>query len=659
LTSFPKGFVGITVDKMQRLAAIVDKNGQALYRAGGQVQDILSGCGLSTAAGKTIGRVGDEMMRKAPDLRNRYQLAVAMDKEGDPFSDVSGAPPGVTVIDEADLGHIKAIQQAREDAQLLNQALGNKDTATSRKDILAIARNLRSHLHDKAYLSAFWAMAAPDAAKLAGVLSDQHHDHSILHSNPDKDKIVLTADDKKILAAFGASLAAASRKKVFSSDNWGAVTRPDNDNYWSANMLLRYGPNGSQWDPFFLAQWARDTLDRRRNRMAQETYQDYQVSLEFYRTDSSSPVGQEYEPTLTLLQRLGENRAASRLLLGDKVNGLTYTRDLINPSWFAHINPVDRTSPEMDFSHYAGNVLKAAAYQKRGNGIDSELSTRAVANIVHATNEYKSPDGSPILPGGLRHALTDVAIAYIPDFAASAGHRDQDPNNPDPSVTDAARDDIKGSPWIVYTTKSQLESFLGEALYDPADLGRYRAAVDGQFSPAMRVAIQTERSGSGHEYFMELANLRGLTQDVEASLHYSHAQKKDADAAANQRLFDMMFGGFGNMPVQKVGTHQFVSGILQPAMDSAFDTDHAARVADQNKQDARNLALGMNVPVVQGLIDAGSIKRSDMPPLRNGKIVTGRPFDIWYSTHSSKSYGGKELSDWVLMAEHGVERQTG
>lgn len=662
MTSFPKGFVGITPDKMLQLARVVDRNGQELYRAGGQVEDALRECGLPAGAGKTISRVGDEMMRKAPDLRNRYQLAMAMDKEGNPFSDVAGAPPGMTIIKEADIGHVKELERAREDAQSLHQALADKYNPKSRKDILAIAHNLRAHLGDKTYLQAFWAMAAPDAAKLASVLSDQHRDHSLLRSHGSRDEIILTAEDKKILAAFGSSLAAASRKKLFPSGRWGAVTRPADGDYWSANMLLRYGPNGSRWDPWLLSQWARDTLDHRRGRMAQEAGQGDGVvtPIENYKVDDGSPLGQEYEPTLTLLQRLSESRTASHLLLGDKATGLIYTRDLINQDWYTRSNPVDLASYQMDFSKYAGDVLKAAAYQKRGGGVDSELSTRAVANMVHVTNEYQLADnGSSPLPSGLRHALADIAIAYIPDFATDSMYKDPDPNHPNLDHINAAQDNVPGSPWVVYATRSQIKGFLGQALNDPVDFGHYRAAVEGQFSPAMGAAVQSEATGKGHEYFTELANLKGLTQDVEGELSYKSAEKKDADAAENQRLFDMVLGGFGNYPGSKIGAQQFISGILQPAMDSALDTDHAAAANEKNEQDAHNLVLGMNVPVVQGLVDAGCIKRSEMPPVRNGKIVTGQPFDMWYSTHSTKRYGGKELSDWVSMAEHGVERQTG
>src|SRR4051794_2454722 len=98
VTSFPKGFVGITADKMLQLARIIDRNGQELYRAGGLVEEPLRECGLPAVAGKTISRIGDEMMRKAPDLQNRYQLAMAMGNEGNPFSGVAGVSPGMIAI---------------------------------------------------------------------------------------------------------------------------------------------------------------------------------------------------------------------------------------------------------------------------------------------------------------------------------------------------------------------------------------------------------------------------------------------------------------------------------------------------------------------------------------------------------------------------------
>lgn len=417
-------------------------------------------------------------------------------------------------------------------------------------------------------------------------------------------------------------------------------------------MLLKFGPSGKDYGGKgapFLAQMGRTVLDSRIN--------DQKGHKNPWRSPAGSlTFNEEYEPTLAVLQRLGENNRAARLVTGDPQTGLKYVRELVSNQWVHGHSP---RAQGVDYSHYAGNVLKAAAHHQRGTSEDAHLATQSVANMIRAANEFHSAKNEgATLPAGLRHAMTDIATAYIPDLAVSSPRADGD--QPNFELTTAKQDGSSKAPWIATSTGDQIKVFLDETLVDPNDFGRFKGTVNAQFSSAVSVSIQAAKSGGGRNYLSRFATLRGIAYRVEADQNLSSAQAKDADAAEKKVFFSVLTAGFGSIPGNSVmdGTKAFIS-MAQPTMDGLFDTGHATRAVEQNETAARNLTYSMSVPVVQGLLDSGELKvEANTPGFRDGKVIPGTDFDIWYSLHETHEYAGQKLQDWVRDTQHGVESQT-
>jgi hypothetical protein len=461
----------------------------------------------------------------------------------------------------------------------------------------------------------------------------------------------LTNQDKNILNAFGASLAAASRKGVLSRQAQESFTKTGD--LWSAAMLLKFGPSGKDYGSKgapFLAQMGRTALDARIND------RENRKGAGWWYPAGSLAFKEEYEPTLAVLQRLGENNRAARLVTGDPQTGLKYVRELVSDQWVYASSP---RAQGIDYSHYAGNVLKAAAYHQRGTTEDAHLATQSVANMILAANEFHNAKREgQTLPANLRHAMTDISIAYIPDLAISSPFGDSDP--PNPEFTVSKQDGSKDSPWTVASSGTQLKAFLSEILTDPKDLGRFKGAINGQFSWAIRATVQSAAVDGGHNYLSDFANLRGVVHEIEGNQNFEGAKAQDAATEEKKMFLSMLTAGFGSIPGGQTleGTKAFVS-VAQPAMDSLFDTGHAARAMERNETATRNLVFSMSIPVVQGLLDSGEVKvPPGTPGFKDGKVVPGTDFNIWYSNHVFRQYAGRELQAWVELAERGVKRQT-
>ncbi|MFI7028345.1 hypothetical protein ACIBK1_06515 [Microbispora rosea] len=564
-------------------------------------------------------------------------------------------PPGVRLDWEA-TG--QSGNQGKRDAETLAAALAAKDPEDARTALRELPESLRRHLADKDYQAAFWAGAGPLALRAARALYER------------TGSALFSAESVSVLRALGASLAAASQMRVGS----GKDRRPllpaairagltGNSDPWSVGMLVKYGPEGRSWDSRLLADLTRAMLDARA--AGKTIWPPARGKLE---TDVDASRHQrlmaEYDAVGAVLQRAAENGMAARHVLGDPATGLKYARMLVNDDWhtpgydpgpflssYVHPGGALPLTGQVDLSAPTAAFLKAAVSAERGTSADAKESAWSVVHIVQATAEFSKLHPESTLPTVIRQSLIHTAQRYMADFAQGASREYGSGATP--------LGDVEGNPWVAIVNRSELERFLDQALCDPRELGVFKGLADARIAAAVTATVKAP----GDENFLrEMAGLYGLVQRVESGRRFATAQKQDEEATRNQVALSILSGGFGALSFSNPwgpGTiAQFLTGVTAPVVNDSFDTGHTAEALRKGNEAFRDAVFGVELPVVQGLVDAGVLEPpADAAWFSDGKVVPNRNLTAWLSAHGETVLDGRRLDDWVEEARSAMGDQ--
>ncbi|MEU8192931.1 hypothetical protein AB0C10_04025 [Microbispora amethystogenes] len=656
-------FIGVDPENLKELTRRLERLHDLLARQGPAIQQKMQKWG-SELGFASLSRLTAAALDDVRDMDARTTRAYELAREQG-WSVMTGAPgalgpvfarPPVVRLDWEATG--QSGDQGRRDAEALAAALAAKNPEEARAALAPLAERLEHHLADKDYQQAFWAGAGPLASQAARALYNR--------TGP----TLFSAETVSILRALGASLAAASRMRVgagkesrplLSTAARNAVTRGSDP--WSAGMLAKYGPDGRSWDPRLLADLTRAMLDAR---AAGRTI--WPPDRGEPETDTAATRRQrlmaEFDAVGAVLQRAAENGVAARHVLGDPATGPKYARMLVSDSWHtpgydpgrflsSYVHPGGTLPPtgRMDLSTPVGAFLKAAVSAERGTSVDAKESAWSVVHIVQATAAFATANAEKVLPDAIRASLTYAAARYLPDFAMAAGR----PYGP--GVIPLGSHD--GNPWVAVANGSQLELFFPQALRGSKEYVAFKTLMDTRVSAAVAATV---KDPSDADYLSEMAGLFGLVERTQADQNFAEHNRQDEEAERSQMLLAMFTGGFGALSFEKTWgpgvMAQFLTGAGAPMVDDALDTDHKWKALQDNAASFRKQVLHVELPVVQGLIDAGALHPpKDATWFADGRLRPDASFTGWLSSHAETRYGGRRLEDWIKEAQLAMRLQ--
>ncbi|NJP25613.1 hypothetical protein FLW53_15700 [Microbispora sp. SCL1-1] len=159
-----------------------------------------------------------------------------------------------------------------------------------------------------------------------------------------------------------------------------------------------------------------------------------------------------------------------------------------------------------------------------------------------------------------------------------------------------------------------------------------------------------------------MGGLFGLIQRVENTHHFEGELRVDEEAAKNQMLLATASGGFGALsfsnPFGPGTMAQIFTALGTPALNEAFDTGHALKALKANMDASRHQVFQVEVPVVQGLVDAGAVHpRPNASWVSNGRVIPNAALVDWISLHADTRYAGRSLTDWITEAQTAMRMQ--
>ncbi|GGO17334.1 hypothetical protein GCM10010116_35030 [Microbispora rosea subsp. aerata] len=656
-------FVGVDPDNLKELTKRLEQLHELLARHSPLIQQKMQKWGSEVALTSLPGLIAaalDDV--RDMDARTTRAYELAREQGWSALGRTPGIPgltfnrPPTVRLDWEATG--QSGNQGKRDAQALTAALAAKNPEDARTTLLELSESLRRHLADKDHQAAFWAEAGPLALRAARALYER------------SGSTLFSAESVSVLRALGASLAAASQMRVGTGKDrrplLSAATRAaltGNSDPWSVGMLVKFGPEGKSWDSHLLADLTRAMLDARA--AGKEIWPPARGKLE---TEADASRHQqlmaEYDAVGAVLQRAAENGMAARHVLGDQATGLKYARMLVDDSWHtpgydpgpflsSYVHPGGTLPPtgQMDLSAPTAAFLKAAVSAERGTSADAKESAWSVVHIVQATAEFATANTERVLPTAIRASLTYMAARYLPDFAMSAGR----PYGS--GVIPLGNQD--GNPWVAIADGSHLELFFPQALRGAKEYATFKALMDTRVSAAVAATV---KDPSDADYLSEMAGLYGLVERTQADQNFAEHSRQDEQAERNQMLLAMFTGGFGALNFEKTWgpgvMAQFLTGAGAPILDKAIDTDHKWKALQDNAASFRKQVLHVELPVVQGLIDAGVLH----PPENatwfvNGRLRPDASFTSWLSRHAETRYGGRRLEDWIKEAQLAMRLQ--
>ncbi|WP_182884570.1 hypothetical protein [Microbispora sp. H10885] len=656
-------FVGVDPENLKELTKRLEHLHDLLARQGSAIHQKMQkwGSELSFASlSRLIAAALDDVRDMDARTTRAYELAreqgwSVMTRAPGVLGPVFTRPPVVRLDWEA-TG--RSGDQGRRDAEALTAALAAKDPEAARAALSTLPEHLERHLADKDYQAAFWAGAGPLAVQAARTLYNR--------TGP----ALFSAESVGILRALGASLAAASRMRVgtgkesrplLSTAARDAMTRGSDP--WSAGMLAKYGPDGHSWDPRLLADLTRAMLDAR---AAGKTI--WPPARGEAETDTGATRHQrlmaEFDAVGAVLQRAAENGVAARHVLGDPATGLRYARMLVSDSWHtpgydpgrflsSYVHPGGALPPagRVDLSTPVGAFLKAAVSAERGTSADAEESAWSVVHIVQATADFARLHPQTVLPNHVRQALIYVAGRHLPDFAQSVNH--------DFASGALQQGNKPSNPWVAINKLDELEGFFTQALQKPEEFGVFKGLMASRVSTAVAATIQDP---SDRNYLREMGGLFGLIQRVENTHHFEKELRADEEAARDQVLLATASGGFGALsfsnPFGPGTMAQIMTALATPALNDTLDTGHALKALKADMDASRRQVFQVEVPVVQGLLDAGAVHPPpDAPWVRGGRVIPDAALVDWISLHADTRYAGKTLTDWITDAQTAMRMQ--
>jgi hypothetical protein len=675
-------YAGVDPDRVAKAASALENLRDTLAT---QVPKIISTMNMYGSP-VSLGILRQAQARSVTDaasMRARSQLAyrlVALDNQ-------MGVCPADGLVSIPWDGPTVDAAAAQADAQLLAQAESNPKDPQSRADIQAVALDIKDHLSDPAYLTAFYNQAAPAVAKLATTLHGM--DASAVPANYKNRFAVLSPADQQILATFGTGLAAADKAGLSPQAVQQIVNAPD---LWSASMLIKFGPPGSayatqegsgaQAQPSLLAQLTEHVFEAQQAGHIQLPLGGWSVGIDDATQIENALAA--FDPLSALLQRDAENKDAAWQVLGGKDGNAIANMLLNNPynkyTYSNVTNPYGSGKFPPTFTGYGptqkldgmelvylnwlpdqtvANFLDAATSAGRGTGNAGDpinpyrLSAQAAMNIIDNTPAPYSENGTPqpSFSPAVQKALDDTFLRYLPDIAASSGYG----GTGSFAIQDGNQ---RNGPWVIKVADGQLSSFLMQLSADPTNYGYIKAAVANKMGVALGMQLNGFTGPTQADPFKDLASLYGRLVTEEGNLHFSAAQQQDAENAELNAMISFGEGFIGDIPVvggtaSKVLSYDQQLAALGFPQIPQFSTDNGAAALQQARQNFSDAQLKAMIPLIQGLVQQGII--TPQPSwYANGQIIPNNQFWQWWSDNDGmpiqdKSLGPgqvKHLDEW-------------
>lgn len=573
----------------------------------------------------------------ANDMSSRAREAWELVRKGKAYRPPNFAPvlsPGMVKLDWSATS--KSGRQAQQDARDLN--LGKNAT---RDQLAAAARSIANHKNDELYLSQFWANADPHVAQqLARIL---HGQDMKAGGGPDQP---LSKSSKKILADLAVGVAAATKLDTLPVDKKAALENalenPPGHDMWSSAMLFKYGPNGSQYDSSFLRAMAAKALDWRHTygKMPSLVSKDhYEAPAGAWYTslgitgpwlsmdgiyahqqemrpgaqtgadwDRLANVVAENDPAATILDRVGENAAASRALLQDR----KYAKDVVSPDWvvprfFGDKKPID-------LSRAPGRVVVAATadrvrFPKETAQAALNVFLEVAAQRKDSSKKLDDVKGNLELqanyPAELTRALAAMGRLYIPDLLTAAdGNR--------------GSTGLDGDKQVILSN-TDLKTYLSILARDPAALGIFRGGIDSAIARATKQKLI--EGGNAPADPRRLGELSGLAALAAVNEGYGQAEAADMAAARNTKLLSDFVGIATGVPLPELNGAKatavtwlkFLAGQASGEAGSIFDGGSATEAQYAAEKKYESVVAQERLPVAQGIYDAWREGKLSLP----------------------------------------------
>ncbi|MFE9410109.1 hypothetical protein ACFYN0_15120 [Streptomyces sp. NPDC006704] len=630
---FMGDYVGVDPVRVRKLADRLQDLEGALAKHGALIRKNFtsweSGLDLSLLSQQTQA-VGDD----ARSMSKRADLARSLLLEGD----ASGlcTPDGNIINIPWDMTDVNAqsAKEAKQEAATLKKALDNPKDASSREDIEAIARSLADHQDDPTYLAAFAnAGGIVDAARVPRALHEEDGTHG---------GDVLSKDSQNVVAQYATGI-----NRIFTLQTAGkippnpeyakALTNPPGDDMWSVGMLFKYGPKGDAWDTEVLTKVGGAMLDWRKAHQMRPTYFQGKVTMGGYLSggfvdpkdcwydslglahsshsesiyDAQDRVAaiEANDPTLAVINRLGENADASRHLLGNNDSGKRYAEQLVDFRW--------QTPGVMatDDSDGVRQVLTLAATDRTPEHIDE--SGMAAANVIAAAAKQKdlfdARSGSdkeeyPNFPNGTAVALAGITATWADDLGGTG------------MSTEGGT--------AGYSTR--YHSLIGNNA-DTVKVMRLFAKDNPGAAAMFDVALHEKVSEAAaskdpKKALTAIGNTAGMLTKAKVKESYTEAQQIDEEHKTNKIILDTAGTLFGFLPAPNLGEaaskisqkiaekslkysqNLAVIGrtIVAPQTDP-FSTDNAAKQEALDVDSAKDQKVAFTSSIAQGLIRSGAV----------------------------------------------------
>ncbi|AYG81189.1 hypothetical protein DWB77_03331 [Streptomyces hundungensis] len=665
-------YVGVDPIRVRKLADRLQDLEGALAKHGALIRKNFtsweSGLDLSLL-GQQTQAVGDD----ARSMSKRADLARNLLLEGD----ASGmcTPDGDIVNIPWDMADVNAqsAKEATQEAARLKKALDDPKGASSRADIEAIGRSLADHQDDPTYLAAFAAAGGVvDAARVSRALHVEDGTHGAE---------VLSKDSQNVVAQYATGI-----NRVFTLQSAGkippnpeyvkALTNPPGGDMWSVGMLFKYGPKGNEWDTQALTQVSGAMLDWRRNQQMRPSYtKGGVVGMAYTAPAYVDPDNAWYaslglthsynregiddaqkramaidanDPSLAVINRLGENADASRHLLGNNDSGKRFAADLVDFHWQTP------GAIAVDDSDGPRQVLTLAATDRTPAHIDE--SGTAAANILAAAAKEKDhfdgrngheKDEYPTFPNGTAVALAGITATWADDLGGTGMSAPDGVAGYDPS-----------NHVLVGNNADTVKVMRLFAKDNPGATAMFDVVLHEKVSTAAGSKDPTKS-------LTDMGNTAGMLTKAKVAENYSAAQQIDEEHKTNKIILDSAGTLFGFIPAPKLGEgasklaekiaekslkypqNLAVIGrtIVAPQTDP-FSTDNASKQEALSVTAAKEQYRSFIPSIAQGMVRSGAVP----PP-------TGSSwYDPQTGTISSDASHDPTFQSWWNMA-HGDNYQ--
>lgn len=535
-------------------------------------------------------------------------------------------------------------QEGMQDARDINAKLNSDDEAAREQGLSELAWAMRAHADDPAWLQAFMSYGG-------GAVVDRANGLTIEQDVP----IDETGQDH--LRYYAQGIAAATTM----AEN-GDIQVPDDafdplldqDSVLATGIMMKFGPKGDAYGSGFLTRAGQAALDWRKNATDVRpsysegmvtsggyapggyTYDDdawfteLGIDIDYIHTNAEDAAAgmallREYDPSLAILDIVGDNPEASRgLLSGDK--GADNAAQLVDHTW--------QSPPGMDDSAAVAEVITAATSDREGP--EAKQSAIAAANLFQAGSDLYGEDRSdyakeqyPDLPPTLAQALSQMGSAYVVDMAQSTVQTDPDVNT--------VVQDADGN-WVVQTNTTVMNGFMGTFMTDPEAAGSFQGSVDALLTGAAQTTVQYPDEATN--LLEQTGYLKGMTEIALSTQKFDEAAALDAQNKREQMYTDALAGIVSAVP--KGDTISTIWGIANTIRGAAGDTLFPQDAADTYTSEAQFLinqgVNDMRIPVAQGFVNGGGVELpEDASFVHNGTISPRNEqeqaaFDNWYAT---------------------------